>query len=59
MWDKHISHTRKKIFYTKRLSFSHKSFFDVGSSLIIIQRESDKTLWKADFGEKFIQRVRF
>ena len=48
MWDKHIQHTRKKNFYTKLLSFSHKLV--VGSSLIIIRRETENTIWKADSG---------
>ena len=54
-----MPHTRKKFFYPKPSSFSNKLFFDVDSTLIIIQRESEKTIWKADFKTIFLQRVRF
>ena len=37
-----MPHTREKFFYPKPSSFSNKLFFDVGSTLIIIQREFEK-----------------
>ena len=52
-----MPHTRKKSFYPKPSSLSNKLFFDVGSTLIIIQRESEKTFWKADSDQKTLQRV--
>ena len=48
----------KKAFKPKLLPFSNKLFFDVGSTLIIIQPESEKTILKADFEIKLVQRVR-
>ena len=42
----------RKSFYSKPSSFSNTLFFDVGSTLILIQRESEKTFWKADFEVK-------
>ena len=60
-----MPHTRKKSSYRKPLSFSNKLFFDFGSTLIIIQPESEKqTLNKkkynvSDFKIKKLQRVRF
>ena len=52
-------HTRDKSFYRKPSSLSNKLFFDVGSTLIKIQRESEKTIWKAGFEYKILQRVRY
>ena len=44
-----MSHTRKKSFYPKRSSFSNKFFFDAGSTLIIIQRQSEKKILDKEF----------
>ena len=52
-------HARKKSFYPKPSSLFRKLFFEVGSTLIIIQRESENMIWKADFGLKMLHRVRF
>ena len=52
-----VPHTRKKSFYRKPSSLSNKLV--IGSTLIIIQRESEKTVWKADFQFKILERVRF
>ena len=49
----------KKNFYTKLSSLSTKMFFGDGSTLIIYQQESEKTIWKADFELKILQRFRF
>ena len=60
-----MPHIRKKPFNPKPLSLTNKLFFDVGSTLLIIQLESEKqTLnWKfynvSDFKIKKLQRVRF
>ena len=64
-----MPHTRKKSFYPKPSSLSNKLFFDVGSTLIIIQQESEKMIRKAnfdlkkynasDFDMKILQHVRF
>ena len=54
-----MPHTRENFFYRKPSSLSKKLFFDVGSTLIKIQRKSEKTIWKADFEYKFLQRVKF
>ena len=48
-----MPHTRKKSFHPKPLSFSNKLFFNVGRTLIIIQRESEKTFWKEDSEKVF------
>ena len=47
MWDKHKPHTRKNLLIRKPSSLFTKIIFDVGITLIIIQRE--KMIWKADF----------
>ena len=54
-----MPYNRKKNFYPNLSSFSNKLFFDVGNTLIIIQRESETTIWKTDFEKKILQRVRF
>ena len=54
-----MPHTREKSFYRKPSSLSNSLFFDVGSTLIINQRESVKLIWKADFEQKILKRVRF
>ena len=60
-----MPHTRKKSFNPKPSSLTTKLFFDVGSTLLIIQLESEKqTLnWKfynvSEFKTKKLQRVRF
>ena len=51
--------TRKKSFKPEPLLFTNKLFFDVDSTLIVNQRESDNTIWKADFEIKTLQRVRY
>ena len=53
-WDKLVPDTREKSFYPKPASFSNKLFFDVGSTLIIIQRELEKQI----LNEQFLQRGR-
>ena len=50
-----MPHTRKKSFYLKPSSTK----LAVGTTLIIIQQESEKMIWKADFKTNFLQRVRF
>ena len=50
-----MPHTRKKSFYRKSLS----NKMGVGSTLMIIQRESEKMIKKADFETKFLQRIIF
>ena len=50
-----MPHTREISFHRKPLS----NKLVVGSTLIIIQQESEKMIWKADFGLKFLRRVRF
>ena len=54
-----MPHTLKKSFYNKPSSYSNKLFFDVGSTLIRIQRESQKTVEEADFELPLLQPVRF
>ena len=60
-----MPHTRKKSCYTNPSSSSNKLFFDVISTSIIIQRESEKQILNkkfssmSDFKIKKIQRVRF
>ena len=47
-----MPHTRKKCCYPKQSSFCNKLLFEVGITLILIQRESENTIWKADFKTK-------
>ena len=49
MWDKHKPYTHSKSTYTKRLSFSNKLFFDVGNTLRINKRKSEKTIQNSNF----------
>ena len=49
----------KNFFNPKPSSFSNKLFFDVCSTLIKIQRESEKTVSKEDFEIEVLQRVSF
>ena len=44
-----MQHTRKKSFYSKTSSLSNKLFFDVGSTLIIIQQESEEQILNKKF----------
>ena len=46
-----MSHIREKFFYRESSSLSNKLL--VGSTLKIIQRESKKTISKADLKKKF------
>ena len=48
-----MPHTHKNAWYPRLLSFSNKSFFDVGDTLIMFQRESDRTIQKLDFERNF------
>ena len=54
-----MPHTRQKSFYRKPSSLSNNLIFDVGSTLKLIQREAEETIWKADFEHKNLQSVRF
>ena len=58
-----MPHTCENSFNPKPSSFSlflsFKLFYDVCSTLKIFQRESEKTIWKADFELKFLQRIGF
>ena len=44
-----MPHTRKNYFYHEPWSFSNKLLFDVGSTLIITQRESEKQILNKKF----------
>ena len=54
-----MPHTHTIAFHPRPLSFSYKLFFDVGNTLIITQRESEKKKQKSDSELKILQRVRF
>ena len=59
MGNKHMPHTHKKAFHTKPLFFSHKLISDGDNTLIILPRESGKTVQKSDFDFEVLQRVGF
>ena len=46
-------HTRKKSFYSKPSSLSNKLFFDAGSTLMLLQQESEKMIWKQNLNKNF------
>ena len=59
-----MAHTLKSYFYPKPSSLSNKLSFDVGSTLIIIQQESEKhtlnqKVYNVSDFKKELQHVRF